>query len=396
MTSVHNSHGVVLQGVKISPEDFERVNHYNWRISKKVTSTKTYYYVNGDVNGFPILLHHFIYGKPKNGYVIDHIDNDGLNNSRENLREITRQQNSQNKKKTIRQTSSQYIGVCYNKQLKKWMAKCSKIYLGVFESEHDAACAYDNASYTLYGRGAKTNELVKFEDFVKIDINIKEKIERELPKNIIRTKDGQFYAQIQHNKIKFKSTYYIMLERAIEALSIFKLEIKKMHIEPTLTRNSEGFAIINVTDENNKIVRECLVDDDVWEQFSKVKWNVSGKYAKTTFQGKFNFMHHIVMGVDAYELVDHISSNKNDNRKSNLRVSNYSNNNHNKPSKSGSSSKYKGVCRPKKSNKWFASIRKNNVVYSLGSYDNEIEAAKAYNKKAMELYGEFACVNEIE
>ena len=60
-------------------------------------------------------------------------------------------------------------------------------------------------------------------------------------------------------------------------------------------------------------------------------------------------------------------------------------------------SNYKGVVRHKDyPNKWLASCRKNNIVYRLGFYDTEKEAAIAYNNKVKELYDGFATLNIIE
>jgi hypothetical protein len=59
-------------------------------------------------------------------------------------------------------------------------------------------------------------------------------------------------------------------------------------------------------------------------------------------------------------------------------------------------SKYIGVCWDKSRHKWSAKIRKNLKIYNLGRYENEVEAAQAYNLKAIELYGENAKINNIK
>ena len=58
-------------------------------------------------------------------------------------------------------------------------------------------------------------------------------------------------------------------------------------------------------------------------------------------------------------------------------------------------SKYKGVTWHKKTNKWQSQIVINGKVKHLGIFTNEIDAAKTYNKAAIELYGEYANLNEI-
>ena len=58
-------------------------------------------------------------------------------------------------------------------------------------------------------------------------------------------------------------------------------------------------------------------------------------------------------------------------------------------------SKYKGVCFDKCTNKWRAGIRDKERKYFLGNFKQEIDAAKAYNKKALEIHGKFALLNRI-
>lgn len=64
--------------------------------------------------------------------------------------------------------------------------------------------------------------------------------------------------------------------------------------------------------------------------------------------------------------------------------------------KLNSKSKYKGVSYRKDNDKWVATIMKNYEKYNLGTFDSEEEAALAYNKKAVELFGDFAVINEVD
>lgn len=58
-------------------------------------------------------------------------------------------------------------------------------------------------------------------------------------------------------------------------------------------------------------------------------------------------------------------------------------------------SKYKGVHWYKQSKKWMVQIRLNDKQIYLGLFEREDDAARAYNKKAKEIFGEFACLNKI-
>ena len=89
--------------------------------------------------------------------------------------------------------------------------------------------------------------------------------------------------------------------------------------------------------------------------------------------------------------IDHNGFN---NTKANLRLCTPSQNNYNtRVRKTKRTSKYKGVSRHKKSKSYAARIRYVGKLYDLGLFADEVEAAKAYDKKARELFGEFAYLN---
>jgi hypothetical protein len=95
------------------------------------------------------------------GMVIDHINHNGLDNRKANLRIATHAQNSRNTKKQRPKTASQYKGVPWNSTLKKWRAQITlngkRISLGCFEDEIQAAKAYDNAARKYHGAFAALN-----------------------------------------------------------------------------------------------------------------------------------------------------------------------------------------------------------------------------------------------
>lgn len=94
-------------------------------------------------------------------------------------------------------------------------------------------------------------------------------------------------------------------------------------------------------------------------------------------------------------MLDHVDRDPQNNVVSNLRLATDSQNQFNKGAIGGKSSKFKGVYWDKERNKWRGSICYLGQVFNLGRSYSEIELAKAYDKKALVLCGEFACTNEM-
>jgi len=93
-------------------------------------------------------------------------------------------------------------------------------------------------------------------------------------------------------------------------------------------------------------------------------------------------------------LVDHRFGNTLDNRRANLRIATRSQNNCNRRiDKSKCSSRYYGVYYEKQKRKWIARINYKGKRLRLGNFDNEIDAAKAYDAAAKKYHGEFARLN---
>ena len=140
--------------------DYDKVVNYpyKWRAFSKnnIWYARAYMSKNSCIR-----MHRFILNA-KAGEQIDHIDGNGLNNCRDNLRFVNNSQQHMNQRKT-KNSLSLYKGVDYYKTKKKWRAKIMKNYhsnhLGYFDTEEEAALAYNTAAKVLFGEYAKLNEI---------------------------------------------------------------------------------------------------------------------------------------------------------------------------------------------------------------------------------------------
>lgn len=150
----------------------------------------------------------------------------------------------------------------------------------------------------------------------------------------------------------------------------------------------------------------ATVDDSDYEWLSKFKWCAnwnehSKSYYAVRNSGKENkykkqYMHRLIMNAKPDEQVDYIHHNTLDNRREELRICDNSQNNINQGMNKSNTSGYRGVSWNKKVKKWDAYITCNKKHIHVGTYSDIVDAAEAYNKKALELFNEFAYQNKIE
>lgn len=141
----------------------------------------------------------------------------------------------------------------------------------------------------------------------------------------------------------------------------------------------------------------ALVDDADFEWLNTFKWCYSYGYAirKVGWPNrKTQWMHREIAGTPAGMITDHINGDKLDNRRSNLRACNSSENKCNAVAQSNNTSGYKGVSWNKRSAKWEAQICVNRRGIHLGYFDTAEAAAKAYDEACIKLHGEFARTNK--
>ena len=146
-----------------------------------------------------------------------------------------------------------------------------------------------------------------------------------------------------------------------------------------------------------------IVDPDVYYQIANFKWYLNGNgknlYAYRNIKvsaGKTRMvaMHRQIMGFPKGLLVDHRNNHSLDNRIGNLRPATRSQNMFNRrKNSSNATSCFRGVHFSTQLHKWIAKICVNGKRIWLGVFDNEIDAARAYDRAALKYFGEFARLN---
>ena len=145
-----------------------------------------------------------------------------------------------------------------------------------------------------------------------------------------------------------------------------------------------------------------LVDEEDFDFISQWSWRLQSKKPKNRYasrnqkrpSGKWRteFMHRVILNAPETFLVDHIDHDGLNNRRSNLRLANYSQNAIHARRAIGTCG-YRGVRFRERYGTFFARIRVNKKEHYLGRFDNPIDAALAYDRAAVKLHGEFAVLN---
>lgn len=136
------------------------------------------------------------------------------------------------------------------------------------------------------------------------------------------------------------------------------------------------------------------IDRKDWAPLKDLTWHV-GQYVYTQVNNKSIYLHRLIMNPPKGLYVDHINRNPLDNRRKNLRIATQSQNMANQGIAKHNSSGYKGVSFHKASQKWQAYIECGKKIH-IGCFASRDEAAHIYNQVAIQIFGDFARLNEIE
>lgn len=152
----------------------------------------------------------------------------------------------------------------------------------------------------------------------------------------------------------------------------------------------EDYAEMLLYDKNCEVVGSTKIDLDDIDKVKNIKWGFNNHgYVKNKIHGS---LHRFIMQPPDDMVVDHINHDKTDNRKQNLRICTNQENTWNSRRSIRNTSGFKGVSKVKGA--YVASIIIDGKNYYLGRFNNKKDALEAYNAKARELQGEFACLDE--
>lgn len=151
----------------IDEEDFDRVGHLAWcpHVQPHTTYARRTGRRSPDGRRQSARLHRMVLGITDPKIIVDHINGDGLDNRKANLRICTPTENMANRNQQARERSgySKFRGVTWHKGCRKWQVQITSggksHHVGLFGSEVDAAIAYNMAAIQLFGEFARLNEV---------------------------------------------------------------------------------------------------------------------------------------------------------------------------------------------------------------------------------------------
>lgn len=407
-------HKNVVGYAEASVEDAKTLLQYSFSKHRRDVNSKWY-----AISNFKIKMHHLILGKNPSNFITDHINRNGLDNRRQNIRFATKSQNSQNKSKSANATSK-YHGVSKiknskegNKQFRAVIRKGDDNYsLGSFVDEKDAAKIYDIYAVFLYDRICANNGLISEEEILYIENNKKIppgfeiiKPERLLPKNIILRKGYYSYQKLRRGVLYYGNAGKslddcIAMKNKMELLWMEEDEIEeeKRLLNPILI---DGNYVIPVNTKKGRV--GLFVDKHVWLVISKYVWSVDKHgYASASIYDidnipKGRWLMHILIWIlfigqipEGFS-VDHIDpKRKFDNKLASLRLADLRLQAHNRSKIKNTIDKYIGV-----------SYRERSFVVYIemkhyGTFDTAEAAALKANDIFLELYPDIDPPNKID
>lgn len=316
---------------------------------------------------------------------IDHINHNKLDNTLENLRMVTPQENVRNRKKSQNATSK-YFGVCKDYR-NLWVSQItlnnSQKLIAYYKIEEHAAYQFNLWINEHNIACAQRNNIEKPYDFILYQ---KKQKMYNLPP-CITYKNNKYCVTYKQKHIG----YYKSLDDAITSLEKVKIS-NNIKLQMIMFKEND-IPILILYDKNFNQNAVTYIDENDYEKISKYSWWLSNNYIHGSVNNKKVRLSRFILNYTGNDVVDHINGNTLDNRKQNLRIITRKQNSMNKKSRVNSTSKYLGISYYKRINKWVSEIRIDGKKICIGQFINEIDAAKARDKVAFEHFGEYARLN---
>lgn len=342
------------------------------------------------------VLHRILMGKPPGTMVIDHSNRIKFDNTRDNLRFITKSENAMNREKMEREGTSIYKNVVLYKSTGKYVARITNNYelffLGNYDNEIEAAEAVD--MYIVHNNlhYYKLNFPDKRDEYLNSNYipPYKEQTSKYTGVCISSKKDE--LPILYKARVCVKGKYILDLENYDE-------EVCARAYDETIVENNIPMKKLNFPEEHPeynprneirtlgelqkngsiKLLINCdigipLVDKEDYELIKYYTCSVT-KDGYVVFCGeKRMFLHRFLMNPGDDEVVDHLNNEKMDNRRSNLENTTIAKNNQNKAKREGGTSVYIGVALEK--NRWKMNVCKDGIAFVLSGLRDEETAAR--------------------
>lgn len=227
------------------------------------------------------------------------------------------------------------------------------------------------------------------EDFIKESKDLNGDIFTYSKVNYINNKTDVTITCKEHGDFKVKPTSHI--HKGVGCPTCSKIRSLNNKVKSCLESRNWDFE----QPEDHKLIpissgKLIMVDNEDFDRLKDIPWTEHDRgYA---YNRRFGMVHRFIMSPPDHLVVDHRDGNPLNNLKNNLRVCPQKNNSQNSRSSKGSSS-LTGVSYIKKDRKWRAYITPNGVQLYLGTFEDEEEAGKVRDLKAIELWGDFAYLN---
>jgi len=161
--------------------------------------------------------------------------------------------------------------------------------------------------------------------------------------------------------------------------------------------------VILLNKSKNRPRYRTVIDEDDYDRVMRMNWAPQfgglSVYAVTSslkyIPKQHQLLHRYIIRTQHHEIVDHINGDTLDNRKSNLRIVSTAENRQNsrRPTFEGKTSKFKGVSWHPGRERWTSQITCEGITSPLGVFSHEEDAARAYDRAAIDLFGEYARTN---